>query len=438
MKRIFNLLIATALTILVIACTKDPQKPSVEFAKNIYTVFAGGNVDVKVVLSEAAKQDLTVPLTFSGKAVKGEDYTVSSESAIVKAGETEGSVSITNKSLDAEKQISIGISVPSGYVLGNKTVAVVSADSQEALVYNFKSSENVLNESYSSEISVVGTSSGKEFKAQTRISIPLSISGPGKDYVSIVDASGNPVSSVDIEAGQSSAKFKVVTKGEVKADSPCIITVNTDEAVRFVKGEKHSLVLDVRGVQTPDRLVGTWEFKKILGLDSVNEFFMMSEDDPEALPVHNQGFTLTFTKNADGSVSLKPSESGDFANYFRECTISLATPKNTCANAIIAGKNSAIENNMFVSDGSDSESTPELVSTYYTMSKANWTFSKTSEDLKPAVIAFAILPDGKLVSQFREYTLSEDMPFGVNTFMITFEGTIDPEMISFPALFEKK
>lgn len=74
-----------------------------------------------MVVSGPAKTDLTVPLTFIGNAEKGVDYTASAESVVIKAGESSGSVTITNVSLSEEKQVSLGFTVPEGYSMGTKS-----------------------------------------------------------------------------------------------------------------------------------------------------------------------------------------------------------------------------------------------------------------------------------------------------------------------------
>jgi hypothetical protein len=57
----------------------------------------GTTVRIAVTLDEANlnEDDVTVPLLFTGTAVKGTDYTVSAESVVIAAGDTEGYITVT-------------------------------------------------------------------------------------------------------------------------------------------------------------------------------------------------------------------------------------------------------------------------------------------------------------------------------------------------------
>ena len=54
----------------------------------------GGNADVILTLDEAAPGDITIDLGFSGSAMMPDDFTVSSSSVTIPAGELTGTVTI--------------------------------------------------------------------------------------------------------------------------------------------------------------------------------------------------------------------------------------------------------------------------------------------------------------------------------------------------------
>lgn len=120
-KRFITFMAAAVAAVSMVSCDNDDSKPTIEFSKTLYTVYQKGAVDVDVVVSGPAETDLTVPLTFIGNAEKGVDYTASAESVVIKAGESSGSVTITNVSLSEEKQVSLGFTVPEGYSMGTKS-----------------------------------------------------------------------------------------------------------------------------------------------------------------------------------------------------------------------------------------------------------------------------------------------------------------------------
>lgn len=126
----------------------------------------------------------------------------------------------------------------------------------------------------------------------------------------------------------------------------------------------------------------------------MNEWFAEYEDDVNALPTHNNGFTLTFSKEADGSISLTPGGTGDFNNFFRKATINIAEPKNPCPKAIILGKHSTFEQNQWY----ENTSMPYQFNTYYKLSSANRSFSSTKESLGEAIVVFNLVDEGLIMN----------------------------------------
>lgn len=431
---------ATVAAVSMVSCDNDDSKPTIEFSKTLYTVYQKGDVDVDVVVSGPAETDLTVPLTFIGNAEKGVDYTASAESVVIKAGESSGSVTITNVSLSEEKQVSLGFTAPEGYRMGTKIVAVIAPSSQEALVYSFDMTKFDALEGCLATVNVVGTLTGKDFKAEEDIYVPLAISGEGASKLSFTDEGTTPTTSATakrpgvfalIHAGESKgvAKFKVEDgfSGDLKAE----ISVNEEADSRFIAGDHSKMKVAVKGLQTPDKLVGTWKFSKVFSKDEVDLWFMDSEDDPEALPTHNEGFTLTFAKESDGTVSLTPGGKGDFLNFFRKATVTLGKPKNLVAKGIILGAHSTLEGQQFI-QADETNGCSYQSDTYYKLSSANRVFSATKETLGEATVVFRLSDDG-LTLEFRDY---DKPPFGETW---AEEWTkFDPDMFGFASLFVKQ
>lgn len=430
---------AAVAAVSMVSCDNDDSKPTIEFSKTLYTVYQKGDVDVDVVVSGPAETDLTVPLTFIGNAEKGVDYTASAESVVIKAGESSGSVTITNVSLSEEKQVSLGFTVPEGYSMGTKIVAVIAPSSQEALVYSFDMTKFDALEGCLATVNVVGTLTGKDFKAEEDIYVPLAVSGEGASMLSFTDEGTTSTSSVSakpgvfalIHAGESKgvAKFKVEDgfSGDLKAE----ISVNEEADSRFIAGDHSKMEVAVKGLQTPDKLVGTWKFSKVFSKDEVDLWFMDSEDDPEALPTHNEGFTLTFAKESDGTVSLTPGGKGDFLNFFRKATVTLGKPKNLVAKGIILGAHSTLEGQQFI-QADETNGCSYQSDTYYKLSSANRAFSATKETLGESTVVFRLSDDG-LTLEFRDY---DKPPFGETW---AEEWTkFDPDMFGFASLFVKQ
>ncbi|MGM9737961.1 MAG: hypothetical protein ACI3ZT_06065 [Candidatus Cryptobacteroides sp.] len=429
LKKILTFISVSVAALSSMSCSTD-DSPSIEFNNILYTVYERGSVDVKLYISEPAATALNIPLTFGGNASEGIDYEVSSKSVSIAAGETEGFITVSNISLSTEKQLSLSFSAPAGYKLGAKNVAVVAADPAEALVYSFAYESADILEGYVARINVTGAVSGKDVVTSEDIAIPISVSGEGAGHlVFIPEAKSQPTLSpcAMLYAGERSATVRFKVEDGYSGDLAALLTVNSEQSTRFIPGDNEDMILNVKGLQTPDKLLGTWEFKEIFDFEELEFWFMEMEDDPDLLPAHNEGFTLTLAKESDGSISITPSGNGDFNNFFRKASVTLTAPVNLTAKGYALGEYTSSESNMFMAEAGY----PEQINTYYKLSSANRAFSAESESLGEATVVFALMKDGLHV-EFHDY---DQPPFGE---MWWDDSKFDPEMFGFASLFVKK
>ncbi len=439
MKRILTLTAIAAASLLAFSCKSEPAtpKPIVEFGQQAYTIYSGGETDIDVVLSEVASSDVTIAVTFGGDAVKDTDYSVSEESVIIKAGQNTGSITVSDISLSTEKSLSVTLSAaPEGYQLGTKTVAFVTVDNQEALLFSFETPENVILESYISTLTISGTRTN-DFKPETDITIPLKISGAGAAEVEVP-------SSVTIKAGENKASITIKPGKETyDEDLPVTLTVDTDAAPRFNQGEIGEQLLTLRGLQTPDKLAGEWQLVRMLDSEEIKVWFeeySEGEDDLDLLPLNNEGLTLTFSTAGEGVGTVVAGGNGthDFEKYLSATTFTLAEPaaEPRCASVVQLGKYTLQENNMFVGEDYADKGGAYLVYTYYTLKSVFINFDGDTNATSSAQIAIALSPDGKeMVIQLRNYSL-ENAPFGEFTHMMC-DYEFEPEICSFPMLLKK-
>ena len=434
------------------SCEKEGGKetPVLEFEKILYTVYDKGTVDVVIKSNVAVAENVTIPVTFSGEAEKGVDYKIvakddegneiaAEDVVTIKAGKTAGAITVKNISLSEKKQISVSFAVPEGYAAGTKKTAVVAPDSQEALIYSFQMARGYALESFVTTIKVTGTVSGTDFKAAEDIIIPLSLTGEGASVLQFVEEKetegGETEGGADtrsiaapakgpyavLKAGQTSATVKFTVPEGYSGDKEALLAVDSDADSRFIEGGDNEFVsIAVRGLQTPDKLVGTWKFSRMY-TDDEDGLEYWYEDDLENCPIHNDGFKLTFSKNNDGIVTVIPEGSGDFNNFFRESAITLTEPINLTANGVLLGSTTAFEGSLFVNK--------YHFNTYYKLSKANRAFSAKKEALGEAVIVLCLDDDG-LTVEFRDYDKPEFGEYWWDGF--------DPDMFGFPSLFVKE
>ena len=441
------------------SCEKEGGKetPVLEFEKILYTVYDKGTVDVVIKSNVAVAENVTIPVTFSGEAEKGVDYKIvakddegneiaAEDVVTIEAGKTAGAITVKNISLSEKKQISVSFAVPEGYAAGTKKTAVVAPDSQEALVYSFQMARGYALESFVTTIKVTGTVSGTDFKAAEDIIIPLSLTGEGASVLQFVEEKetegGETEGGADtrsiaapakgpyavLKAGQTSATVKFTVPEGYSGDKEALLAVDSDADSRFIEGGATETVsIAVRGLQTPDKLVGTWKFSKVYDKATIIELWadpdLLGTDESE-LPIHNEGFTLTFTKEDDGSVKLTPGGTGDFTKFFRTAIVTLGEPINQTKPSIILGKHTTYDCNMFIQN--DPDGTGYQFDTYYKLSSANRAFSADVETLGESTVIFNLTDNG-LVVEFRDY---EDELVEILGF--------DPDFSSFPSLFVKE
>lgn len=432
-RKILTFMATVAIAVIsLVSCNKD-NNPVLQFDKTLYTVYEKGEVTIGICVSEPSDADIVVPLRFNDGPVKDVDYTMSSESVVIEAGQTVGYVTLTNISMTADKPLAMSFEVPTGYSYGLRLLAIVNPDSQEALVYQFTTDKTYANESVVATIEVTGSVSGDDVVTAEDIYIPIVLEGEGSSALTFVPdnsaSDSQPESEIYalLRAGETKATVRFSVADGFSGDLDAVLSVDNEDNSRFIAGDNSILSINVRGLQTPDKLLGTWEFSKVYDLEELELWFAEYEDDPDLLPTHNEGFTLTFAKGDNGEVTVTPGGKGDFLNFFRTATVSLTEPKNTVAKSVSLGKYTVYEGNMFIAE----ESTTYQTNTYYKLSSANRAFSSSEESLGEAVVVFSLTDDGLNV-EFRDY---DTPPFGE---MWWDDSDFDPEVFGFASLFVKK
>lgn len=274
--------------------------------------------------------------------------------------------------------------------------------------------------------------SGDKLSLNDDVIIPLKITGEAAPYVVFDPATRDTYKTYSgphavLKAGKSTATFKFSIKDGFKDGDKVGVTVDMDAAVRFIPGDNESAEYTLYSVKVPDAILGTWTFSKVFAVDELIEWFEMEGDNPSLLPLNNEGFTLTFTKDESGVVTVTPNDKGDFASFFREATMIPTNPINYSSEGEPMGKNAVRECTMFMAfDGYEVHT-----NAYYLLSAANRAFSKDNEAIGEAVVVFTIV-DGDLTVEFRDY---DKPPFGIKWWK---DEKFDPDMFGFASLFTKQ
>lgn len=418
MKYLSKLMAILTLALFSVACSED-GKITVEFEKTLYTVHGGGSVDIAVNVSEPAASDISIGLLFSGSA-SADKYAASFDTVTIPAGETTGTVTISDIRISQEEQIVVGIvSCPAGYTPGAKSVTIVTVDAEELLVCSFATTSDNAIGAYRARIDVSGAVSGKDLSLNEDVVIPLTASGAAASYLNF---GGEPHALLKAGDKVAIAEFSLNPGFEEGAEVKLSIKEGED---RILIGNNETITLKLYGAEIPEALLGTWTFDHIFDIEEVEEFFGEMEDDITLLPTHNEGFTLTFEKDDAGIITVTPNDKGDFAKFFRTATVTPTEPINYSSEGEVTGMNTVSEINMFMA----MEDYDFHTCSYYRLSEANRAFSSEVETLGEAVVIFTLV-EGGLQVEFRDY---DTPPFGE----MWWDPEFDPDMFGFASLFVK-
>ena len=402
------------------ACTKLGI-PTIEFASltgNIYLGTESTPVEIKTNLASESDATASVRISYIGSSLK--ELASVEQSVTVPAGETSVTLDVPNRPEElAEDEIVTSIkltftALPAGYVPGAKAICLLSPSTSEALICSFAYEEADLIESLRIKVNISGSLSGKDWTANGDMSIPVEFSGEGSKYIS-----SNGL--VEVLSGENSGTLEIKAKeGIHDLNAPLGISL-AGEGV--IAGDVETMLVTVRGIPTIETLGGEWKFVEIVDKEDLEYCY---EDVLELCPIHNEGFSLSFSSK-DGGIVLSPSATGDFANYYRECSISNCEPKNMVAKGVVLGSCSSEEENMFVMP-IYSRPTQEI---YYKLPSVNRSFDNSAESLGEGVISLSFLSDDEIIVSIHDY----DEP----GFALWWEdGKFDAEMLGFASLFRRQ
>lgn len=401
MKKIMSILACVAAVLS--ACQKE-EMPSLSFESATYVMGADDAVTVKAVVSAAPAADLAVAFTTSGTAVLGTDYELSAESFVIKAGETAGEVVVTPKNnLGADLNITLTLTLPTGYQAGNFTATNISLGSKEKVAYSFAKQESKLINEVDVTLNLIGLASGANFTAGGNYELPF-----------VIDAASTAVAGTDFEVkggatafvfekGAKSATITLAVKNEVVGSKDVIIKLD-EAAIATAYGDRFSAgvlastkVVITKGIIFSD-LEGKWAYAgaPILqsdGTDGIDIFTLQmfiadagegdfnesGKLDIYGYPTGTAADIIEF-KYIDGKPSLSPSGTGSVMSYFQECEVTAIAPETYGWYNFLPAR--------------------PVNGAKLSLSSANVLFSASASDIKPADIIVNLSEDGKTLEMF--------------------------------------
>ena len=402
MKKFLYFSVALLTTLSLGACGDDePDSGSdinVQFSTSSYTL-DDEPIEIKVVASQAAASDLNIGFTVGGTATDA-DYELSARNFVLAAGKSEATVTVTPKqAFETAKTLTLTLTPGTGYTIGRVASTTVNLVESSVYAYSFTRAAAELQES----LNVTLTVGDDEFKAPKDLELPFKVlSGStaelGKHFLVKDDAT-----SFIVPEGGNTATLTLLPGPEVDPSNPVTLNLGVDEqGGRFVAGEIESVTVTVRGLLSYEVLAGTWQHKELVGQDDLELYAMMEEMDIDAIPSHNDGFTITITDEGDHA-TFTPSTSGDLANLFRTCDMTYTAPLNMVEGEV-SGSYTTVGEEYFFYDGLLCDLA------YFQLSSGNRSFDNSNEKLGKLTIALMLDKDGSMILFLRDFDQPPFLP----------------------------
>lgn len=210
------------------SCDDDdnPSIPKVQLSAELTEISetATAALQIKLVSSVAASDDITIPFTIEGTAVAGTNYTEFSKKTVtIETGQTEASIFLNVKNnplVEGDKTVIIKIADGVLYELGqNREITLTIKDNEtpksDAPELSFTTGEIITNAYMQEELTV---SLGLSKAVKEEISVPIQISGnatAGTDYELVGLGENNTLT---LAANELSKEFKVKVKFTSQVD----------------------------------------------------------------------------------------------------------------------------------------------------------------------------------------------------------------------------
>ena len=367
------------LSMCFVACNDDDSEekgPQLAFSKLIYTLDAENPLEVEIQVSEPVQANTSVKFNVRGAAVQGEEYELSADEFVIPAGERTASITVTPKNnFEGGKTIKLELSPVEGYVLGEYNFTLIEVLTKGQLICAFAEENYVLPGELEVRMNAKDANTGKYFSASTDTKVPFIV---GKHSTAIehvhYEFVDNPDKMFVIPAKKSygTIKIKFLKWEEGKNDLVLLVPDGND---RVLPGDVDQTEIYIKGMTTPDRLVGKWAFKEVTSIEYLRENnWYGGLDEVAHLPENN--LPTDILEFVDGGAKLKVHATGDMAKYFRDCDVKFLR-----------------EQQLYLYELAGIGRPPMVTASMLELSQANVNFSGTNEKLRAVQVGFRLLDD---------------------------------------------
>lgn len=253
MKKVLFAMMA-AMTVFMVSCEPDNtvEIPTVSFA--VQPVNTDGVFTLTLMTTGYNGTDpVTVPLTFSGNAEKGVDYSVSDEAFIIGGATPVTTITVTTLTTVNDKSVTAAISAPDGFQLGQLS-SVTMALTPVTVYATFVT--NTLSTISSATITIQTYGSNGEMKRMDRdLTIEVEVDPASTAVLGSNFEFVGGLQSIVVPAGNLEGTLDIRLLNYEEGKNTVILNIKPDDMVHI--GDNRSITINFAG-PIFEKLAGTW------------------------------------------------------------------------------------------------------------------------------------------------------------------------------------
>lgn len=417
MKQLTYLLWMGCLFFLAACSSDDPQSstlPQINIEKTHYSL-AKGSVDVKLVADAPVPADVEIPFSMYGEANEGTDYTLSAHSFLIKAGESEATITVTRPEGEiGENSINLTLNLdrnaaPEGFHMGLINYTTIELMGQNAVIVSFTSKTDLLTMQSDFKIRLEKLN-GSSYKVKEATDFEMEVD-PSSTAVEGVhfEFTGKKAATVPANKNKGTVSIKFLKKEEGKDK----LVLRLLEKDGYVFGSNPTITITVQG---PDNFSGTWAFKEFVNLESIKTAWEGIVDASNFnFPKGSPEDQIEFKGDSYEAYTFTPKVQSDLKNYFNSaCAVTYKGERSETYTE--AGGYPPITANISVLE----------------FEQVNVNFSANNTSNRKAVVGFRILREGN--TETLECTIYDYEPtdFLQDIYAMYIDFGLDPIMLEVP------
>lgn len=297
------LILVTALV--TVSCSKEEDN-TIHFEKERYAITTG-TLKVRLVVPSGQTNGQEIPVTFSGEAIKGNDYTVSSEKYIADGNAENLTISISAKN---------NFSTPKVIIMNaGDAKTTILLGKRDAMLYSFESASYVLAQEVEVRVGILNARTGEYMSAPNDVEVKMGVA----DTSTAVEGTNFEFvnKSAVIKKGSNYCTFTLKKLNYEKGKDLIVLKPLVTEEEGFIEGQYPTTEVKMIEGYAYD-LMGTWVMNEMVttpvSLSTLWGYLM--DSDTENLPRFDANDTFTFESGAYSGFQLTTNLSSSLKDYF--------------------------------------------------------------------------------------------------------------------------